>query len=99
MSSYWLNSVKDKPSFTTLNKNISTDICIVGAGIFGLTCGYYLSKQGFKVVILDKNDICQKVSGHTTAKITSQHNLIYKYLVDSLGIKYAISGCQSRSYF
>ncbi len=89
MSSYWLNSVKDKPSFTTLNKNISTDICIVGAGIFGLTCGYYLSKQGFKVVILDKNDICQKVSGHTTAKITSQHNLIYKYLVDSLGFKYA----------
>lgn len=31
----------------------------------------------------------EKVSGHTTAKITSQHNLIYKYLIDSVGVKQA----------
>lgn len=89
MSSFWLNSVKNKPNFSELKENISCDICIVGAGIFGLTCGYYLSKAGLKVVILDKNNISQKTTGHTTAKITSQHNLIYKYLIDSVGIKLA----------
>jgi len=85
MDSYWLNSVKNNQKFGNLDKNISTDVCIIGAGIFGLTCAYYLTKKGFNVVLLDKDTICSKVSGHTTAKITSQHNLIYKYLIDSLG--------------
>lgn len=86
MNSFWFDSVGNKNKFNKLEKDISTDICIVGAGIFGLTCGYYLTKQGYNVVILEKEkDIASKTTGHTTAKITSQHNLIYKYLIDSLG--------------
>ena len=89
MSSFWLDSVKNTPTFSSLDTNIKSDVCIVGAGLLGLTCGYYLSQNGVKVTIIDKNNIVEKVSGHTTAKITSQHNLIYKYLEDSLGIKSA----------
>lgn len=86
MNSFWFDSVGNKNKFNKLEKDISTDICIVGAGIFGLTCGYYLTKQGYNVVLLEKEkDIASKTTGHTTAKITSQHNLIYKYLIDSLG--------------
>lgn len=86
MNSFWLDSIENKNKFNKLEKDISTDVCIVGAGIFGLTCGYYLTKQGYNVVILEKeSDIASKTTGHTTAKITSQHNLIYKYLIDSLG--------------
>ena len=89
MSSFWLDSVKNTPSFSSLDKDIKSDVCIVGCGLLGLTCGYYLSQNGVKVTVIDKNNIMEKVSGHTTAKITSQHNLIYKYLEDSLGIKSA----------
>ena len=89
MSSYWLDSVKNKPIFNKLEENISTDVCVIGAGLFGLTCGYYLTQNGLNVSILDRNNIAEKVSGHTTAKITSQHNLIYKYLIDSVGLKQA----------
>ena len=86
MNSFWLDSIENKNKFNKLEKDISTDVCIVGAGIFGLTCGYYLTKQGYNVVLLEKEkDITSKTTGHTTAKITSQHNLIYKYLIDSLG--------------
>ena len=86
MNSFWLDSIENSTNFNKLEKDISTDVCIVGAGIFGLTCGYYLTKQGYNVVILEKEpDIASKTTGHTTAKITSQHNLIYKYLIDSLG--------------
>lgn len=101
MNSFWLNSVKNKPYFSELKENKSCDVCIVGAGIFGLTCGYYLSKNGINVAILDKNNIFEKVSGHTTAKITSQHNLIYKYLIDSARNKTCktIFRCKSRSDF
>lgn len=85
MSSYWIDSTKNLNKFNSLSSDISADVCIIGAGIFGLSCAYYLSRQGLKVIVVDKNNIADKVSGHTTAKITSQHNLIYKYLIDSLG--------------
>lgn len=87
MNSFWLNSNENKNKYKELDKDISADVCIVGAGIFGLTCGYYLTKQGYNVVILEKEaEIASKTTGHTTAKITSQHNLIYKYLIDSFGV-------------
>ena len=86
MNSLWIESIENKNNFKKLEKDISTDICIIGAGTFGLTCGYYLVKQGYNVTILEKeHEIASKTTGHTTAKITSQHNLIYKYLIDSLG--------------
>lgn len=89
MNSLWLSEDVGNKNFETLNKNITTDVCIIGAGIFGLTCGYYLSKSGLKVTIIDKSEICRQTTGHTTAKITSQHGLIYSYLVDTYGEQFA----------
>ena len=89
MNSLWLSENTNKKNFESLNKNISTDVCIIGAGIFGLTCGYYLSKAGLKVTVVDKSDVARKTTGHTTAKITSQHGLFYTYLVTTYGEQFA----------
>lgn len=89
MNSLWIDSIGNKKKFSKLNSNIEADVCIVGAGIFGLTCGYYLSKLGYNVVIVDKSEIGHKATGHTTAKITSQHGLFYDYLKQSYGIQFA----------
>ena len=89
MNSLCLTESTKNKNFEPLNKNTSTDVCIIGAGIFGLTCGYYLSKSGLKVTIIDKNEISQKTTGHTTAKITSQHGLIYTYLTSTYGEQFA----------
>ena len=77
MNSLWLTENKNNSKFESLSKNINTDVCIIGAGIFGMTCGYYLSKAGLNVSIIEKNEIGHKTTGHTTAKITSQHGLFY----------------------
>lgn len=89
MDSLWLDSNKKTNKFSSLTDDIETDICIIGAGIFGLTCAYYLSNLGFKVVVLEKDGIGEKTTGHTTAKITSQHSLFYDYLINSYGKKFA----------
>lgn len=89
MNSLWLCDDFNIKKFESLNNDISCDVCIIGAGIFGLTCGYYLSKLGLKVTIVDKSDIASKTTGHTTAKITSQHGLFYTYLVDTYGEQFA----------
>jgi len=90
MNSLWLDFSKDKNNFPVFpNENIKTDVCIVGAGIFGLSCAYYLSHLGFQVTVLEKDGIGEKTTGHTTAKITSQHNLFYDYLISSYVKKFA----------
>ena len=88
MNSLWLNE-NQNDKLKSLSNNIETDVCIIGAGIFGMTCGYYLSKAGLKVTIVEKDEIGHKTTGHTTAKITSQHGLFYTYLVDIYGESFA----------
>ena len=89
MSSYWQNSINGRLTFNKIDGNYECDICIIGAGLTGLSCVYYLSRLGFNVIIVDKDKICQKASGNTTGKITYQHNLIYDYLIRSYGEKFA----------
>ena len=89
MKSYWIDSMKDKIKFDALNENIRTDICIIGGGLTGITTAYNLSKYKIRTVLIEKDEICKQTSGNSTAKITSQHGLIYKYLIDSKGIDFA----------
>lgn len=89
MNSLWLDFNKKMLNFPSLDKDIETDVCVIGAGIFGLTCAYYLSDLGFKVTVLEKDDIGKKTTGNTTGKITSQHSLFYDYLIQSYNKKFA----------
>ena len=89
MNSLWLDSNQKTNPYPSLSNDLETDVCIIGAGIFGLTCAYYLSHLGFQVTVLEKDEISEKTTGHTTAKITSQHNLFYDYLIHSYGKKFA----------
>ena len=84
MNSFWINNFKSD-SYNKLNEDLNVDVCIIGGGITGISCAYYLTKNNFKVCILEKDKIMEKTSGHTTAKIISGHGLIYKYLYDSYG--------------
>ncbi len=89
MSSLWIDTTNELDQSKSLGKDLTCDVCIIGAGIAGLSTGYYLCKQGLKVIILDKSYIGTKTSGNTTGKITFQHNLIYDYLINSKSEKYA----------
>lgn len=91
MKSYWIKSVeeKDRTKFNKLEENVKTDICIIGGGLTGLSVAYNLSKYKIKTVLIEKGEVCKQTSGNSTAKITSQHGLIYKYLTDSKGKNFA----------
>ncbi len=89
MNSLWLTNQKIFENNFENNSDIETDVCIIGAGILGITCAYYLTNLGFKVTVLEKDFVGSKTTGHTTGKITSQHGLFYKYLSDSYDEKFA----------
>ena len=88
MESYWVKTTT-RPSFPCLQENIDCDICIIGAGITGIMTAYMLRESKFKICIIDKGEVCSGVTENTTAKITSEHGLIYKYLEDSFGLEFA----------
>jgi len=82
--SYWTASV-DLPDFPRLSEDLEADVVIVGAGITGITAGYLLSQAGKKIVILEAGRILNGTTGHTTAKITAQHSLIYDEFIQHFG--------------
>ena len=72
-----------------LNEDLSADVCVIGGGITGISTSYYLSKAGMKVTLLERDSLADKTTGNSTAKITSQHGLFYKYLLDDFGKDFA----------
>ena len=89
MESLWIETTKNKINLKSLEGNEETEVCVIGGGLFGLTTAYYLTKCGKKVIVLEKGEIGSKVSGNTTGKITSQHDLFYAHLIDDYGEEYA----------
>jgi glycine/D-amino acid oxidase-like deaminating enzyme/nitrite reductase/ring-hydroxylating ferredoxin subunit len=81
---YWRAS-SELPSFSKLADDIHTDVVIIGGGISGITTAYLLAKEGLKVTLLEADQILNGTTGHTTAKITAQHDLIYDELINHFG--------------
>jgi glycine/D-amino acid oxidase-like deaminating enzyme/nitrite reductase/ring-hydroxylating ferredoxin subunit len=81
---YWIES-SSKAEYPALKEDISVDVAIVGGGIVGITSALLLKSKGLKVAILEANRIGHGTTGHTTAKITSQHGLIYKKIISKFG--------------
>ena len=50
-----------------------------------LPSAFLLKRKGLKVAIIEANKIAQGTTGHTTAKITSQHDLIYHKIKSKIG--------------
>lgn len=69
-TSVWM-ATATTPSQPRLKENIRTDVCIIGAGIAGLTTAYLLAKEGRSVVVLDDGAIGGGMTGRTTAHLTN----------------------------
>lgn len=87
-NSYWVQSTS-KTNYPKLSNNLDTDVLIIGGGMTGISAAYMLSNSNLNVTIVDSNKVGMGVTANTTAKITSQHGLIYNYLINSFGINTA----------
>jgi glycine/D-amino acid oxidase-like deaminating enzyme/nitrite reductase/ring-hydroxylating ferredoxin subunit len=83
--SYWLDSTCET-NYPTLGKDIKVDIVIVGGGITGITTALLLKNEGLKIALIEADKILQGTTGHTTAFVTSQHDIIYSNLIRTMGI-------------
>ena len=71
--------------FCHLEQDAKTDVLIIGGGIAGVLCAYLLHQAGVLYLLLEAETIGGGITKNTTAKITSQHGLIYDKLIRKFG--------------
>jgi len=88
MNSLWKNTA-NIPPFPRLERNLQTDVLIIGGGLAGILCAYKLAQEGVDYVLVESSRICDKITGNSTAKVTYQHGLIYHRLIAQFGLERA----------
>lgn len=84
MNSIWTESVQ-MPHFDSLKGDARTEVLIIGGGMAGILCAHFLQEMGVDYMLVEGKNIGAGITKNTTAKITSQHGLIYAKLYKELG--------------
>lgn len=78
--SYWITPAAPL-SYPALDRDIRVDVAVIGGGLVGITTAYLLKQERISVAVIEAGRLGEGTTGHTTAKITSQHHLIYDQLI------------------
>ncbi len=84
MDSIWPQTAQ-LPVFNSLRSDLKTDVLVIGGGMAGLLCAYKLTRAGVDCALVEADRIGGGITKNTTAKITSQHGLIYGKLIREFG--------------
>ena len=84
MKSLWSQTVNIEER-EKLTGDIRAKNVVIGAGIAGILIAYLLQEKGQEVIVLEAKTIASGQTKNTTAKITSQHGLIYSDMLKNAG--------------
>src|SRR5436190_17010570 len=86
--SFWERTAQ-KFYTTPVTENLTADICIVGAGITGVTAAYLLAREGRDVVLIDDGPVGGGMTGRTTAHLVNALDDRYYELEKMLGEEFS----------
>ena len=70
-ASLWMTEQATPNLSAPLQNDEQTDVCVIGAGIAGLTTAYHLGRQGKKVIVLESDRTGGGETGRTTAHLAN----------------------------
>jgi len=86
--SYWIRTAPGA-AYPHLPGDLTVDVVVVGGGIAGLCTAWELTRAGARVAVLEADRVAAGVTGHTTAKLSAQHTMVYDHLRRSFGTEEA----------
>lgn len=86
--SLWYETSKTN-NFGSLEGTVNTDVLIIGGGLCGVLCAYFLKEAGVPYILVEGTTIGNGITKNTTAKITLQHSLIYHDLIQNFSLNKA----------
>ncbi len=83
-TSVWMDNA-DLPQHAPLSADLETDVCVIGAGVAGMTAAYLLHKAGRRVVVVDAIGVAGGESHNTTAHCTTSMDDLYVTIAQTHG--------------
>ncbi len=72
--SYYAATANDRRERPALDVEVATDVCVIGAGFTGISCGLSLAEQGLGVVVLEAERIGWGASGRNGGQIVNGYS-------------------------
>jgi glycine/D-amino acid oxidase-like deaminating enzyme/nitrite reductase/ring-hydroxylating ferredoxin subunit len=94
--SVWIDTA-EVAQFGPLKEDAKCDVCVVGAGIAGLTTAYLLAQAGKSVIVIDDGPICGGETQRTTAHLSNVIDDRYHTVISEHGLEKAKLAYQSHS--
>ncbi|KUO09692.1 FAD-dependent oxidoreductase [Streptomyces sp. DSM 15324] len=95
--SYWMETAPPGAPSPAPAGDLAVDVAVIGAGMAGLSTAWELVRRGRSVAVLEAGRVAAGVTGHTTAKLTALHTLVYDRLRRTRGAEGARLYARSQS--
>jgi glycine/D-amino acid oxidase-like deaminating enzyme len=93
-----LEPYRNRPTFPKLDKDVETDVCIIGAGIAGISTAYELVTRGHNVVLLEARDVLSGETGRTSGHLANALDDGYTNIAAKHGQKGAKAAADSHTW-
>src|ERR1700688_4049575 len=74
------------PARERLNFNIDVDVCVIGAGLAGLTVAREVAKRGWSVAVLEASRVSWAASGRNTGFVLPGFSEHIESMIERIGL-------------
>ena len=96
----WIHTepYSSRPQFSKLSQNLETDVCIIGAGIAGISLSYELVKRGHNVVLVEAREVLSGETGRTSGHLSNDIDSEFTNITSKHGKDGAKAAAESHTW-